>query len=74
MVQIACLKGAVSGEALEKQLEELKQARDTIFVPVQLDFVRMICGRRSGRIREKTYTEEDGSEKPWLEEEEFQIL
>lgn len=26
------------------------------------------------RIREKTYTEEDGSEKPWLEEEEFQML
>ncbi len=30
LVQIACLKGAISGEALEKQLEELKQARDTI--------------------------------------------
>ena len=74
LAQIACLKGAISGETLEKRLEELKQAGDTILRANTAglcpdDLREEIC-----RIREKTYTEEDGSEKPWLEEEEFQML
>ena len=76
LIQIASLKGEISVETMQEAARRSCRTGSgtPFFAPIQQAFVRMIFGKRVCRIHEKTYMEEDGSEKPWLEEEEFQML
>lgn len=74
LAQIACLKGEIAEQDRKKRVDELEKARNEILHANTAglcpdDLRREIC-----RIHEKTYMEEDGSIKPWITDEEFQML
>ncbi len=72
LIQIASLKGEISVETMQECEEELQKAQETILRANTAGFCPDDLREEVCRIHEKTYMEEDGSEKPWLEEEEFQ--
>lgn len=74
LIQIASLKGEISVETMQEREEELQKAQETILRANTAGFCPDDLREEVCRIHEKTYMEEDGSEKPWLEEEEFQML
>ena len=72
LIQIASLKGEISVETMQEREEEPTESLCSFFNTAGFcpdDLREEVC-----RIHEKTYMEEDASEKPWLEEEEFQML
>lgn len=72
--QIACLKGEISEETMQERVEELKKAQETVLRANTAGFCPDDLREEVSRIHEKTYTEEDGTRKLWLEDEEFQML
>lgn len=74
LAQIACLKGEISAETMQERVEELKKAQETVLRANTAGFCPDDLREEVSRIHEKTYTEEDGTGKPWLEDEEFQML
>ncbi len=74
LAEIACLKGKFSEADLKKRRAELEKARKEILYANTAghcpdDLREKIC-----RIHENTYTEEDGSTRPWITDEEFHML
>lgn len=74
LTQIASLKGELTSEAMQERVEEVKKAQETVLRANTAGFCTDDLRNAVSRIHEKTYTEEDGSERPWLEDEEFQML
>lgn len=74
LTQIAQLKGMISEETMQNRVKELKNAQETILRANTAGFCPDDLRDAVCQIHEKTYTEEDGSTHPWLEEEEFQML
>lgn len=74
LTQIASLKGELTSEAMQERVEEVKKAQETVLRANTAGFCTDDLRDAVSRIHEKTYTEEDGSERPWLEDEEFQML
>ncbi len=74
LAQIASLKELFLEKPCRNAAGRMQKGRDTILRANTAGFCPDDLREEICRIREKTYTEEDGSEKPWLEEEEFQML
>ena len=74
LAQISCLKGEITEHDLETCREDLKKAREEILHANTAGLCPDSLRNEICRIHEKTYTEEDGSLKPWITDEEFHML
>ena len=74
LAQIACLKGAISEQELKKEQEELEKDREEILQANTAGLCTDALRAEISRIHEKTYTEEDGSIRPWITDQEYQML
>ncbi|WP_349229283.1 HD-GYP domain-containing protein [Ventrimonas faecis] len=74
LAQISCLKGMISEQELKREQEELVKDREEILQANTAGICTDALRAEISRIHEKTYTEEDGSTRTWITDEEFRML